>query len=89
MFDWQKPTTEMLGRWQPWHDGHTALFKKALLETGQVAIMIRDVGGVVGQDAGGGRTGNQNDNPFDYDAVVENIKAGLAEAGFTYEEDML
>lgn len=77
----------MLGRWQPWHDGHTALFKKALLETGQVAIMIRDVGGVVGQDAGGGRTGNQNDNPFDYDAVVENIKAGLAEAGFTYEKE--
>ena len=87
MFDWQKPTTEMLGRWQPWHDGHTALFKKALLETGQVCIMIRDVGGVVGKDAGGGRTGNQNDNPFDYDAVVENIKAGLAEAGFTYEEE--
>ena len=87
MFNWQKPTTEMLGRWEPWHDGHTALFKKALLETGQVAIMIRDVGGVVGQDAGGGRTGNQNDNPFDYDAVVENIKAGLAEAGFTYEEE--
>ena len=19
-FDWQKPTTQMLGRWQPWHD---------------------------------------------------------------------
>lgn len=89
MFDWQKPTTEMLGRWQPWHDGHTALFKKALLETGQVCIMIRDVGGVVGKDAGGGRTGNQNDNPFDYDAVVENIKAGLAEAGFTYEEEYI
>jgi hypothetical protein len=87
MFNWQNPTTEMLGRWQPWHDGHTALFKKALLETGQVAIMIRDVGGVVGQDAGGGRTDNQNDNPFDYDTVVENIKAGLAEAGFTYEEE--
>ena len=30
MFDWQKPTVQMLGRWQPWHDGHTALFKKAL-----------------------------------------------------------
>ena len=35
-FDWQKPTTEMLGRWQPWHDGHTALFERALAETGQV-----------------------------------------------------
>ncbi len=87
MFDWNKPTTQMLGRWQPWHDGHTALFKKALLETGQVCIQIRDVGGIVGTDAGGGRTDNQNDNPFDYDTVVENIKAGLAEAGFTYDEE--
>jgi nicotinamide mononucleotide adenylyltransferase len=82
-FNWKKPTTQMLGRWQPWHDGHTALFKKALLETGQVCIMIRDVGGIVGEDAGGGRTAEQNDNPFDYDTVVENIKAGLAEHDFT------
>jgi nicotinamide mononucleotide adenylyltransferase len=82
-FDYKKPTTQMLGRWQPWHDGHTALFKKALLETGQVCIMIRDVGGIVGEDAGGGRTVAQNDNPFDYDTVVENIKAGLAEHDFT------
>ena len=36
MFDPQKPTTQMLGRWQPWHPGHTALFKKAFAETGQV-----------------------------------------------------
>jgi hypothetical protein len=64
MFDWKKPTTQMLGRWQPWHDGHTALFKKALLETGQVCIQIRDVGGIVGQDAGAGRTATQDDNPF-------------------------
>jgi len=87
MFDWKKPTTQMLGRWQPWHDGHTALFKKALLETGQVCIMIRDVGGIVGDDAGAGRTTNQNDNPFDHDTVVENIKQGLARAGFTYENE--
>ena len=87
MFDWQKPTAQMLGRWQPWHDGHTALFKKALAETGQVCIMIRDVGGIVGQDAGAGRTVAQDDNPFDYDTVVENIKAGLAEHDFTYGEE--
>ena len=87
MFDWQKPTAQMLGRWQPWHDGHTALFKKALMETGQVCIMIRDVGGIVGQDAGGGRTVAQDDNPFDYDTVVENIKAGLAEHDFAYGEE--
>lgn len=89
MFDWQKPTAEMLGRWQPWHDGHTALFKKALMETGQVAIMIRDVGGIVGQDAAGGRTVAQTDNPFDYDTVVENIKLGLAEHDFTYGEEYI
>ena len=32
-FDWQNPTTQLLGRWQPWHDGHTELFKRALAET--------------------------------------------------------
>ena len=32
-FDWKKPTVQMLGRWQPWHDGHTELFKKALEKT--------------------------------------------------------
>ena len=84
MFDPQKPTTQMLGRWQPWHDGHTALFRKALKETGQVAIMVRDVGGIVGEDAGAGRTAAQTDNPFDYEAVVQNIKDGLASHGVTY-----
>lgn len=82
-FDWKKPTTQMLGRWQPWHDGHTALFKKALKETGQVAIMVRDVGGIVGQDAGDGRTMKQNDNPFDFQLVRKNIADALAKEGFT------
>ena len=89
MFDHQKPTTQMLGRWQPWHDGHTALFKKALLETGQVCIMIRDVGGIVGKDAGAGRTVAQNDNPFDFLTVKENIIRGLAQEGFNYNEDYI
>jgi nicotinamide mononucleotide adenylyltransferase len=83
-FDWKKPTAQMLGRWQPWHDGHTALFRKALKETGQVCIMIRDVGGIVGEDAGGGRTVAQDDNPFEYDEVIQNIKDGLAKHNFTY-----
>jgi len=86
-FDWKKPTTQMLGRWQPWHDGHTALFKKALLETGQVCIMIRDVGGIVGEDAGAGRTVAQNDNPFNLETVMTNIRLGLEEAGFTHGEE--
>lgn len=73
----------MLGRWQPWHDGHTALFKKALAETGQVVIMVRDVGGIVGEDAGGGRTASQDDNPFKWNEVRQNIVKGLSEHGFT------
>jgi nicotinamide mononucleotide adenylyltransferase len=88
-FDWKKPTTQMLGRWQPWHDGHTALFKKCLLETGQVAIMIRDVSGIVGQDAGAGRTAAQDDNPFEYNTVVANIVKALQKEGFEYGEEYI
>jgi hypothetical protein len=89
MFDWKKPTTQMLGRWQPWHDGHTALFKKALLETGQVCIQIRDVGGIVGQDAGAGRTATQDDNPFDLEQVKINIIDALSKAGFKYNYEYI
>ena len=83
MFDWKKPTAQMLGRWQPWHDGHTALFKKAHAQTGQVVIMVRDVEGIVGEDAGGGRTETQDDNPFYYDYICDAIEDGLQEEGFT------
>jgi len=78
MFDWKKPTVQMLGRWQPWHDGHMELFKRALQKTGQVCIMYRDVSGV---DAG---VEGQGDNPFDFEDVKENIIKGLSEHG--YEE---
>jgi hypothetical protein len=82
VFDYQKPTVQMLGRWQPWHDGHTALFKRALSLTGQVCIMIRDVGGIVGRDAGAGRTVKQDDNPFGEIQVIENIENALKKEGF-------
>ena len=76
MFDWKKPTVEMLGRWQPWHDGHTELFKRALSKTGQVCIMYRDVGGVnAGLDG-------QGDNPFQFEEVKKNIMNGLSSHGF-------
>ena len=89
-FDSSKPTTQMLGRWQPWHTGHTALFKKALLETGQVCIMVRDVGGIVGKDAGANRTSTvQDDNPFNFSTVKNNITQGLFDAGFTYGEEYI
>ena len=90
MFDWKKPTTQMLGRWQPWHDGHTGLFKKCLLETGQVCIQIRDVGGIVGKDAGQNRTTTkQDDNPFDLETVKTNIINALDAEGFVYNQDYI
>lgn len=86
MFDWKKPTAQMLGRWQPWHDGHTELFKKALAITGQVCIMVRDVGGIMGTDAGAGRTFKQDDNPFDYSQALVGIRKALWEHGYKEEE---
>ena len=75
MFDRKKPTVQLLGRWQPWHDGHQELFKRALQKTGQVIIQVRDVQGV---SAGMGH----DDNPFDWDQVCNNISEGLAEGGY-------
>ena len=76
MFDWKKPTVQMLGRWQPWHDGHIELFKRALQKTGQVCIMYRDVAGA---DAG---VEGQADNPFDFEDVKKNIIKGLSKHGY-------
>ena len=75
MFDWKKPTVQMLGRWQPWHDGHQSLFKKCILKTGQVVIQVRDV-----QGASGGE--GQEDNPFQWESVCKNIEEKLLRDGF-------
>ena len=40
--DRRKPTVQMLGRFQPWHEGHQALFKRAHAKTGQVIVMVRN-----------------------------------------------
>lgn len=64
-FDWQKETVQMLGRWQPWHAGHRALFERAIAKTGQVCIMIRDC------------QGWQGSNPFAAEQVKEFIKRDL------------
>ena len=76
MFDWNKPTVEMLGRWQPWHNGHTELFKRALEKTGQVCIMYRDVGGVSAGIEG------QDDNPFIFEEVKKKVVESLSHQGY-------
>ena len=64
-FDWRKETVQMLGRWQPWHAGHRALFDRLIARTGQVVIQIRDV------------QGWQGSNPFAVDQVKGFIKRDL------------
>ncbi|MDC0185377.1 cytidyltransferase [Gammaproteobacteria bacterium] len=80
MFDWKKPTVQMLGRWQPWHQGHQELFKRCFAKTGQVIIQVRDVEGASGGDG-------QDDNPFDWDQVCKNIEEGLSKDGFQKGND--
>lgn len=65
VFDWKKETVQMLGRWQPWHPGHRALFERLLQKTGQVIIQIRDV------------QGWQGSNPFAVDQVKGFIRRDL------------
>lgn len=65
VFDWKKETVQMLGRWQPWHPGHRALFERAITKTGQVVIMIRDCQGWNGS------------NPFAANQVKEFIRRDL------------
>jgi nicotinamide mononucleotide adenylyltransferase len=64
-FDWKKPTVQMLGRWQPWHAGHRALFERAIAKTGQVCIMVRDC------------QGWNYSNPFALEEVMQNIRNDL------------
>jgi adenylylsulfate kinase len=64
-FDWRKETVQMLGRWQPWHDGHRALFERLLAKTGQVIIQVRDV------------QGWQGSNPFEVERVKGFIRRDL------------
>ena len=64
-FDWKKETVQMLGRWQPWHDGHRALFERAIAKTGQVVIQIRDC------------QGWQGSNPFEIEKVKAFIQRDL------------
>ena len=64
-FDPKKETVQMLGRWQPWHPGHRALFERAIAKTGQVSIMVRNC------------QGWNDSNPFDFAQVCRFIKRDL------------
>ena len=82
MFDSKKPTVLLLGRWQPWHEGHLALFERALVKTGQVIIQVRDV-----KDSSGGV--GQEDNPFSFEQISEDISKKLSKSGYTIDVDYI
>ena len=82
MFDPKKPTVLLLGRWQPWHDGHLALFEIAFLKTGQVVIQVRDV-----EDSSGGE--GQYDNPFSFEEISKYISEKLFLSGYKINEDFI
>lgn len=88
-FNFEHPTVQMLGRWQPWHEGHTELFRKALEITGQVCIMIRTVSHLAGEDAGAGRTNIQDDNPFSLPQVRNEIVNALSSEGYEYGKEYI
>jgi pantothenate synthetase len=55
----------LLGRYQPWHTGHRALFERAIEKSGQVIIQVRDC------------QGWNDSNPFDFEKVKSFIKRDL------------
>ncbi len=82
MFDPKKPTVLLLGRWQPWHDGHLALFERAFTKTGQVVIQVRDVEGSSGGEG-------QDDNPFSYNEIFKDITEKLLISGYKINKDFV
>tara|TARA_B100000131_G_scaffold188560_1_gene181490 strand:+ start:80 stop:430 length:351 start_codon:yes stop_codon:yes gene_type:complete len=69
--DRTKPTTQLLGRFQPWHKGHTELFKRAISKTGQVIIQLRE-------------TPYDEDNPYSVEERRSMIEIALNQSGFEY-----
>jgi hypothetical protein len=63
LVDWTKPTTLLLGRYQPWHDGHSALMAEGLKRTNQVVVAVRSSYKTSEKD------------PFTYPEVKEFIKS--------------
>ena len=64
-WDNQKPTAQMLGRFQPWHDGHRKLFEYIVKQDLQVNIQVKDVYGI-----------NKN-NPFSFVKIKKMIQKDL------------
>jgi hypothetical protein len=65
IFDPKKPTALVVGRYQPFHDGHRALILEAIRRVGQVCIAVRDT------------QGTDRDNPYSFEYVRARIEHRL------------
>jgi hypothetical protein len=65
VFDTKKPTALMIGRYQPFHDGHKALILEGIKRVGQVCIAVRDT------------QGTDAKNPFSFEYVRSRIEHSL------------
>ena len=66
-FNSKAPTAFMLGRYQPFHEGHKKLIAEAIKRVGQACIAIRDT------------QGTDDKNPFSFEEVEQNIRKGMLE----------
>ena len=64
--NWQKKTAIYIGRFQPIHDGHFEIIKKAIKKNGQIAILVMDSYKI------------NKKNPFTFKTVKKNILRHLS-----------
>lgn len=50
LIDWKEDTVLLLGRYQPWHEGHRALYEEAKKRAYQVVIGVRHTSGMTEKD---------------------------------------
>lgn len=67
VFNSKAPTGLMIGRFQPFHDGHKKLFEEILAREGQVLIAVRDT------------QGTNDKNPLSFEQVTAGINKSLQE----------
>jgi cytidyltransferase-like protein len=72
-YDSRKPTALLIGRYQPFHDGHRKLIELAIDRVGQVCIAVRNT------------QGTDAKNPLGFFDVKRRIEAGLRHRAGRFE----
>ena len=77
VFKMNEPTAQLMGRYQPWHAGHRALFTLAYERVGQVAVLVRS------------QEYSEFLNPYSYTEVSETIEKDLTKHGYILDKDFI